>query len=286
MNPTIEAFFDEATFTVTYVVSDPATAKTAIIDPVLDFDPKSGRTTTASADKVIAHVRDNGLDVDWILETHVHADHLSAAPYIKHEVGGQIGIGDQVPTVQGIFKKVFNEDDSFAIDGSDFDALFAAGDSIHLGNVSGEVLHTPGHTPACVSYHFGDAGFVGDTMFMPDYGTARCDFPGGDALTLYQSTQDILSLPDDTRIFTCHDYGAEGRDFAWESTVAEQKADNIHVADGTSAAEFAEMRNARDAELAMPQLILPSVQVNMRAGKMPPAEENGISYLKIPINGI
>ncbi|MHA1597265.1 MAG: MBL fold metallo-hydrolase [Alphaproteobacteria bacterium] len=286
MSPTVQAFFDEQTNTVTYVVSDLGTGTACVIDPVLDYDPKSGRTGTESADAVIAHVTDAGLTVDWVLETHVHADHLSAAPYIKEKLGGRIGIGDGVPAVQQIFKGIFNEGDDFRADGSDFDVLFGDEASIALGDISGRVLHTPGHTPACVSYVFGDAAFVGDTLFMPDYGTARCDFPGGDARTLYASTRRILALPGDTRIFTCHDYGAEGRDFAWESTVAEQKAANIHVADGISADDFAEMRDARDAGLAMPVLILPSVQVNMRAGQMPPEQDNGISYLKIPVNAI
>jgi len=292
MNPNVQAFFDETTFTVTYVVSDPATGKAAVIDPVLDYDPKSGRTSTRSADKVIAYVHDHSLTVDWLLETHVHADHLSAAPYVKETLGGDVvvGIGDRVPEVQGIFKKVFNEGDGFSADGSDFDRLFTDGDGIALGGIEGRVLHTPGHTPACVTYLFGDAAFVGDTLFMPDYGTARCDFPGGDARTLYASIRAILSLPDDTRIFTCHDYGTGDRGFAWESTVAAQKAGNIHVGDnattGTSADDFARMREERDAELAMPALILPSVQVNIRAGNMPAREENGVSYLKIPVNGI
>lgn len=290
MTPDIKAFFDQATFTVTYVVSDPATKMAAVIDPVLDFDPKSGRTSHESADAVIDWVEANNLGVTWILETHVHADHLSAAPYIKQKLGGHIGIGDRVPVVQDIFKGVFNEGDDFRTDGTDFDQLFAEGDTIELGDIRGRVMHTPGHTPACVTYVFGDAAFVGDTLFMPDYGTARCDFPGGDARTLYQSTQAILSLPGNTRIFTCHDYGTEGRDFAWESTVAEQKAANIHVGDNASAGnsvdDFIEMRERRDASLAMPKLLLPSVQVNMRAGNMPPAQENGISYLKIPIDAI
>jgi glyoxylase-like metal-dependent hydrolase (beta-lactamase superfamily II) len=288
MTPNVQAFFDETTFTITYVVSDPATNKAAVIDPVLDYDPKSGRTSMSSADAVIAWVHDQRLTIDWVLETHVHADHLSAAPYIKEKLGGDIktGIGDQVPAVQEIFKGVFNEGDDFHADGSDFDHLFADADTVMLGDIEGRVMHTPGHTPACVTYVFGDSAFVGDTLFMPDYGTARCDFPGGDARTLYASTRAILSLPIDTRIFTCHDYGAEGRGFAWESTVGTQKMGNIHIADGTSIDEFVEMREKRDASLAMPALILPSVQVNMRAGNMPPPQENGISYLKIPIDGI
>ncbi len=283
----IQAFFDPATFTVTYLVSDLASKSAAIIDAVLDFDAKSGRTDTRSADAVIAAVREQGLSVEWILETHVHADHLSAAPYIQEKLGGKIAIGAKVPLVQETFKKLFNEDDDFAVDGSQFDVLLKDGDTIELGNLKGTVMETPGHTPACVTYVFGDAAFVGDTLFQPDFGTARCDFPGGDAEKLYTSIHNILELPSETRIFTCHDYLAEGRDeYAWESTVGEQKAKNVHINQNVSQDEFIQMRTEKDKTLEMPVLILPSVQVNMRAGHMPKAEANGISYLKIPVNGV
>ncbi|MDH5188692.1 MAG: MBL fold metallo-hydrolase [Rhodospirillaceae bacterium] len=286
-SPLVKAFFDPATYTVTYLVSDSATKSTAIIDPVLDFDPKSGRTTTKSADEVISYVQAEGLKVEWILETHVHADHLTAAPYIKEKLGGKIAIGAKVPLVQETFKKLFNENSQFATDGSQFDALLSKGDVIKIGNIEGSVMETPGHTPACVTYVFGDAAFVGDTMFMPDFGTARCDFPGGDAETLYNSIHAIMDMPDETRIFTCHDYLAEGRDeYAWESTVGEQKAKNVHINKNISKDEFVKMRSEKDKTLNMPVLILQSVQVNMRAGHMPTPEANGISYLKIPVNGV
>lgn len=284
MSPDVKAFFDEATNTVTYVVRDPNSSKCAIIDSVLDFDYASGRTDTRSADQVIAYVRDNGLEVEWLLETHVHADHLSAAPYIQERVGGKIGIGERITVVQDTFGKIFNAGTEFQRDGSQFDRLFREGDSFHIGQLRGDVLHTPGHTPACLTYVIGDAAFVGDTIFQPDYGTARCDFPGGSAETLWDSMQKILSLPDETRIFTCHDYKAPGRDtYAWESTVGEQKRKNVHVA-GRTKEEFVAMRKARDAQLGMPKLIIPSLQVNMRAGQMPPAEDNGTVYLKVPVN--
>ncbi|NQV47381.1 MAG: MBL fold metallo-hydrolase [Rhodospirillaceae bacterium] len=286
MTPIVEGFFDPATNTVTYVVSDPDSRRCAIIDPVLDFDPKSGRTSSTSADRVIAHIKDQGLSVDWLLETHIHADHLSAGPYLKEHLGGQIGIGAAVPVVQQTFKKLFNLGDDFTADGSQFDILFGDGETLPLGALEGRVMNTPGHTPACVTYVFGDAAFVGDTLFMPDYGTARCDFPGGDARILYASVRRILGLPVETRIFTCHDYGTDDRDFAWLSSVAQQRSDNIHIGDGIGVDDFVKMREGRDAELEMPVLILPSVQVNMRAGKLPTAEDNGISYLKIPVNGI
>ncbi|MBD3763257.1 MAG: MBL fold metallo-hydrolase [Rhodobacterales bacterium] len=281
----VKAFFDEATFTVSYVVKDPASAACAIVDSVLDFDYASGRTDTKSADAVIAWVRDHGLTVEWILETHVHADHLSAAPYIQERLGGKIGIGDRITVVQNTFGKIFNEGTEFQRDGSQFDRLFKEGDSFAVGNLQGHVLHTPGHTPACLTYVIGEAAFVGDTLFMPDFGTARCDFPGGSAEMLFDSIQKILALPDETRIFTAHDYKAPGRDvYAWESTVGEQKAKNIHVGAGKDKDAFVKMRTERDAKLAMPRLIVPSLQVNMRAGHMPPPEDDGRTYLKVPVN--
>jgi glyoxylase-like metal-dependent hydrolase (beta-lactamase superfamily II) len=287
MHPDVHAFFDEATFTVTYVVRDPNGQKCAVIDSVLDFDYASGRTDTRSADAVIAFIRDKGWEVEWLLETHVHADHLSAAPYIQRQLGGKIGIGDNIRVVQETFGKIFNEGTEFQRDGSQFDRLFREGDSFHIGQLRGDVLHTPGHTPACLTYVIGDAAFVGDTLFMPDYGTARCDFPGGSAEMMWESIQKILSLPDETRIFVGHDYKAEGRDhFAWESTVGEQKRFNKHVGAGKSKDEFVRERKARDATLAMPRLIIPSLQVNMRAGQFPKPEGNGVSYLKVPINAL
>ncbi|WP_121061523.1 MBL fold metallo-hydrolase [Chachezhania antarctica] len=285
MTPHVTAFFDEATFTASYVVKDPQGSACAVIDSVLDFDHASGRTDTSSADEIIAHIKARGLQVEWILETHVHADHLSAAPYIQEKVGGQIGIGDRITVVQDTFGKVFNEGTEFQRDGSQFDALFTEGDSFHIGQMRGDVLHTPGHTPACLTYVIGDAAFVGDTLFMPDFGTARCDFPGGSSETMYNSIQKILALPDETRIFVGHDYKAPGRDeFAWETTVGEQKALNIHVGQGKPIEDFVSMRDARDATLGMPRLILPSLQVNMRAGHMPPADDEGNVYLKLPVN--
>ncbi len=285
MTPKVKAFFDTDTFTVSYLVQEPEGTACTIIDSVLDFDHASGRTNTGSADKIIEYVRDNGLKVEWILESHVHADHLSAAPYLQQELGGKIGIGDQIVTIQETFGKIFNEGTEFQRDGSQFDALFREGDSFHVGQMRGDVLHTPGHTPACLTYVIGDAAFVGDTLFMPDFGTARCDFPGGSSEMLYASIQKILSLPDETRIFVGHDYKAPGRDeYAWETTVGEQKALNVHIGQGRSIEEFVEMRDARDATLGMPRLILPSLQVNMRAGQMPPADEQGDVFLKIPVN--
>jgi glyoxylase-like metal-dependent hydrolase (beta-lactamase superfamily II) len=287
LKPDVTAFFDEATYTVTFVVRDPQSDACAIVDSVLDFDYASGRTDTRSADRVIAHVRDNDLRVEWILETHVHADHLSAAPYIQQRVGGKIGIGDRIMVVQDTFGKIFNEGTEFQRDGSQFDQLFQEGDTFEIGALKGRVLHTPGHTPACLTYVVGDAAFVGDTLFMPDFGTARCDFPGGSAEALYNSIQKILTLPDETRIFVAHDYKAPGRDeYAWETTVAEEKARNIHVGAGRTKDEFVQMRTERDATLAMPRLIIPSLQVNMRAGQMPPADEDGKTYLKVPVNGL
>ena len=285
MSPEVTGFFDEATNTISYVVRDPMGDACAIVDSVLDYDAAAGRTSTASADAIVAFVQDKGLRVEWILESHVHADHLSAAPYLQEKLGGKIGIGDQITVVQDTFGKIFNEGTEFERDGSQFDALFKEGDSIHIGQMRLDVLHTPGHTPACLTYVVGDAAFVGDTLFMPDFGTARCDFPGGSAEALYNSIQKILALPDETRIFVGHDYKAPGRDsYAWETTVGEQKALNVHVGQGKPVEEFVAMRTARDAKLGMPKLILPSIQTNMRGGKLPPPEGNGTSYFKVPIN--
>lgn len=283
--PIVTAFFDDTTNTVSYVVQDPQGSACAIIDSVLDFDHAAGRTDTRSADRVVAFIQDKALNLQWILESHVHADHLSAAPYLQEKLGGKIGIGNQIRVVQDTFGKVFNEGTEFQRDGSQFDALFADGDSFHIGQMRADVMHTPGHTPACLTYVIGDAAFVGDTLFMPDFGTARCDFPGGSAHDLYQSIQRILSLPDETRIFVGHDYKAPGReDFAWETTVAAQKVANVHVGGGKDEDSFVDLRETRDAQLAMPKLIVPSLQVNMRAGHMPPAEEDGTVMLKLPIN--
>jgi glyoxylase-like metal-dependent hydrolase (beta-lactamase superfamily II) len=285
--PQVEAFFDEDTFTVSYVVTDPATRRCAIVDSVLDYDPKAGRTSYASADRIIEYVQNEGLEVEWLLETHVHADHLSAAPYLQEQLGGKLAIGDNIRTVQDTFGKVFNAGTEFARDGSQFDHLFTDGETYQVGEIEARALHTPGHTPACMTHVIGDAGFVGDTIFMPDFGTARCDFPGGDARTLFRSIQKIMALPDDTRLFMCHDYLPDSRsDYAWETTVGEQRKNNIHVHEGVSEEDFVQMRTERDKKLQMPRLILPSVQVNMRAGHMPPAEDNGVSYLKIPLNAL
>ncbi len=286
MQPDVRAFFDQATWTMTYVVKDPHSTACAIVDSVLDFDAASGRTTTDSADKVIAMVQSEGLDVEWILETHVHADHLSAASYLHKALGGRIGIGAHITDVQEIFGNLFNAEPEFRRDGSQFDQLFKEGDTFQIGSLHAEALHTPGHTPACMAYHIGDALFVGDTLFMPDFGTARCDFPGGDARVLYQSIQKLLAFPPETRLFMCHDYMPGGRELRYESTVAEQKASNIHVHDGISEDEFVKMRSEKDQTLDMPKLILPSVQVNMRAGDLPPAEDNGVRYLKIPLDAV
>jgi glyoxylase-like metal-dependent hydrolase (beta-lactamase superfamily II) len=282
--PEVTAFFDEPTNTVSYVVRDPHSDACAIIDSVLDYDAAAGRTDTASANAIIANVRKHGLRVEWLLETHVHADHLSAAPYIQREVGGKIGIGERITVVQDTFGKVFNAGTEFQRDGSQFDRLFREQDRFTIGGLNGFVLHTPGHTPACLTYVIEDAAFVGDTLFMPDYGTARCDFPGGDAGVMWDSIQKVLCLHDDTRVFLCHDYKAPGRDdYRWETTVADQKTANVHIA-GKTREQFIAMRQARDATLGMPKLILPSIQVNMRAGRMPPPEDNGVTYLKIPLN--
>ena len=283
--PVIKSFFDPPTFTVTYVVHDAPTRRAAVIDSVMTYDPASGRTNVASADPVIAYVEAEGLTVDWHLETHAHADHLSAAPYLQQKLGGKIAIGAHICEVQHMFGKLFNVGAEFPRDGSDFDHLWADGDSFAIGNLSVTVLHVPGHTPACVAYVIGDAVFVGDTMFMPDYGTARADFPGGDARTLFRSMRRLLELPPETRLFLCHDYLPAGRDhYVWETTVADQRRANIHAHDGITEDEFVAMREARDRTLDMPRLILPSVQVNMRAGHLPVAEDNGVAYLKIPVN--
>jgi glyoxylase-like metal-dependent hydrolase (beta-lactamase superfamily II) len=285
--PVIKAFFDLPTNTVSYVVHDTATARAAIIDSVLDFDPASGRTTFVSADAIIAYVGEKSLTIDWLLETHAHADHLSAAPYLQQKLGGRIAIGAHITSVQQVFGKLFNEGSDFVRDGSDFDQLWNDGDHFKIGNLDVTVLHVPGHTPACIAYVVGDAVFVGDTMFMPDYGTARVDFPGGDARTLYRSARRLLSLPPETRLFMCHDYLPKGREtYVWETTVEAERKANVHIHDGQTEDAFVAMREARDATLAMPRLILPSVQVNMRAGHMPPAEDNGVTYLKIPVNAV
>ena len=282
--PDVIPFFDEPTNTLTYIVRDPMSEHCALVDSVLDLDYASGTINYESANRVIAYIRDNQLTLDWILETHVHADHLSAAPYIKQELGGRIAIGDHICTVQSTFGEIFAAGEDFSHDGSQFDALLAEGDAIAVGGLEGYAMHTPGHTPACMSYVIGDSVFVGDTLFMPDYGTARCDFPGGDATTLYRSIRRILALPPETRIFVCHDYLPDGRELEFETTVAEERAGNIHVRDGISEAEFVDMREKRDATLGMPRLILPSLQVNMRAGHLPPSDAAGRFFLKVPLN--
>ncbi len=286
IKPDVRAFFDAATWTLTYVVKDPDSAHCAIIDSVLDYDAASGRTRTESADRVIAMIQADDLIVDWILETHVHADHLSAAPYLHRALGGQIGIGNHIVDVQTIFAALFNVEPEFKRDGSQFDALFDDNETFQIGGMTATAMHTPGHTPACMSYLIGDALFVGDTLFMPDYGTARCDFPGGDARTLYQSIQRLLALPPETRMFLCHDYLPNGRELTYQTTVEAQRRSNIHVHTGISEEEFVTMRTAKDQTLSMPTLILPSVQINMRAGQLPPAEANGTRYLKIPLDAV
>ncbi|MEQ1890533.1 MAG: MBL fold metallo-hydrolase [Alphaproteobacteria bacterium] len=285
MRPDIQGFFDPATFTVSYVLRDPGSHACAIIDPVLDFDAAAGRTSTESAEKILAYVRLHGLEVQWILETHVHADHISAGPYLQGHAGGGIVIGADVAIVQKAFGKIFNTASEFAADGSQFDRLLKDGDKLSIGAIELQAMHTPGHTPACMTYLAGDAAFIGDTMFMPDYGTARADFPGGDARALYHSIRKILSLPVSTRLFLCHDYlTPQRKEFVWETSVAAQKQGNVHVHDGIDENDFVTMRTARDATLNMPALILPSVQINMRAGHFPPPEANGVSYLKLPLN--
>lgn len=283
--PQVTAFFDEPTFTVTYVVSDPVTRQAAVIDSVWDFDHASGRTSFTSADAIIAHVEAERLTVAWILETHAHADHLSAAPYLQQKLGGKLAIGREIVTVQGAFAKIFNEGTEFARDGSQFDCLINDGDMLMIGDIPLIALHVPGHTPADMAYVIGDALFTGDTMFMPDYGSARCDFPGGDAHQLYRSVRRLMELPGDTRVFLCHDYKAPGREsYAWETTILAERTANVHIHQGVSEDEFVAMRTQRDATLSMPRLILPSLQVNIRAGHLPPPEENGVRYLKLPLD--
>jgi glyoxylase-like metal-dependent hydrolase (beta-lactamase superfamily II) len=285
LHPEVFSFFDEPTNTASYVLRDPDTNAAAIIDSVLDYDAAAGRTDTKAADDLIAFVKARDFDVQWLLETHVHADHLSAAPYLKEKIGGQIAIGANITVVQDVFGKVFNAGTEFERDGSQFDALFKDGDRIRIGEMTGTAIHTPGHTPACITYLFGDAAFIGDTLFMPDFGTARADFPGGSARDLYRSIKRVLALPPETRLFLCHDYKAPGRDtFQWETTVAVQRASNVHVHDGVTEDEYVAMREARDKTLGMPKLIIPSIQVNMRAGDLPAPEGNGVRYLKVPMN--
>ena len=283
MSPTIQAFFDEPTNTVSYLVADAATRHAAVIDPVLDYDHRTGKASTKSADAILKAAADGGFQIDWVLETHAHADHLSGAPYLKLKTGAKVGIGEHIRDVQKIFRPVFNATDLKG-DGSEFDRLFKDGERFSIGTLEVEVLHVPGHTPADIAYKIGDTVFVGDTLFMPDYGTARADFPGGNARTLYRSIRRLLSLPSETRLFMCHDYKAPGRDhYAWETTVGEQRAHNAHVKDGVDEEAFVAMREARDAKLAAPLLLLPSIQVNIRAGKLPPADADGVHYIKIPV---
>ena len=285
--PTIAGFFDEATHTISYVVHDAATSRAAIIDSVLDFDPAAGRIGYASATRIIDYVTERDLRVDWVIETHAHADHLSAAPYLQDRLGGELAIGREIVRVQEVFGKIFNAGTDFQRDGSQFDLLFDDGDTFQIGSLEAVALHVPGHTPADMAYVIGDSAFVGDTIFMPDFGTARTDFPGGDARQLFRSIRRLLSLPGETRLFLCHDYKAPGREFyAWETTVAEQRERNVHVKDGVSEVDFVEMRTNRDRKLAMPELILPSVQVNIRGGRLPDPEDNGVSYIRIPVNAI
>ncbi|MEM9632156.1 MAG: MBL fold metallo-hydrolase [Pseudomonadota bacterium] len=284
VKPDVKAFFDPATNTITYVVKDPASNSCAVVDSVMDIDYAAGRITYDHADEIIAYIQDNDLKLEWLIETHVHADHLSGAPYIQQKLGGKLGIGDKITVVQETFGKVFNEGTEFQRDGSQFDQLFKDGDSYQIGEMTAFVMYTPGHTPACMVHVMGDATFAGDTLFMPDSGSARADFPGGDAATLYESIQKVLSLPDDMRLFMCHDYGPNGRDIQWETTVGAEKEHNIHVGGGKTKDEFVKFRTERDAKLDMPKLIIPSLQVNMRAGKLPPADESGKSFLKVPVN--
>jgi glyoxylase-like metal-dependent hydrolase (beta-lactamase superfamily II) len=283
-HPDVAAFFDPETNTISYVVKDPASSACAVVDSVMDIDYAAGRISFDSADKIIAHIQENGLSVEWLIETHVHADHLSAAPYIQGKLGGKIGIGENIKIVQNLFGKVFNEGTEFQRDGSQFDRLFQDGDTYTIGEMTCFAMHTPGHTPACMTHVMGDAVFVGDTLFMPDGGTARADFPGGDAAELYRSIRKVLSLPEDFRLFMCHDYAPNGRDIRWETTVGEERAHNIHARDGISEDEFVSMRTQRDATLGMPKLIIPSIQVNMRAGRLPPKDESGKTFLKVPVN--
>ncbi len=286
VNPDVKAFFDPATNTISYVVKDPDSNACAVVDSVMDIDYAAGRITYDHADEIIAYIEQNGLKLEWLIETHVHADHLSAAPYIQSKLGGKLGIGDKITVVQDTFGKVFNEGTEFQRDGSQFDRLFSDGDTYKIGGMTAFAMYTPGHTPACMVHVIGNAAFVGDTLFMPDGGSARADFPGGDAGTLYDSIQKLLALPDDMRLFMCHDYGPNGRDIKWETTVGEEKKHNIHVGGGKTREEFIKFRTERDAELDMPKLIIPSLQVNMRAGKLPPADESGKRFLKVPVNGL
>jgi glyoxylase-like metal-dependent hydrolase (beta-lactamase superfamily II) len=286
LHPEVTGFFDPATNTISYVVKDPGSDACAIVDSVMDIDYAAGRISYDHADEIIAYVRDKGLSVEWLIETHVHADHLSAAPYIQGKLGGKLGIGRNITVVQDTFGKVFNEGTEFQRDGSQFDRLFDDGDTYSVGAMECRAIHTPGHTPACMTHVMGDAAFVGDTLFMPDGGSARADFPGGDAGQLYDSIQKVLALPDETRLFMCHDYGPNGRDIRWETTVADEKAHNIHVGGGKTKEEFVKFRTERDAQLDMPKLIIPSLQVNMRGGELPPADEDGKRFLKVPLNGL
>lgn len=286
VKPDVKGFFDPATNTISYVVKDPGSNACAIVDSVMDIDYAAGRITYDHADELIAYVREKGLKLEWLIETHVHADHLSAAPYIQRQLGGKIGIGRNITVVQDTFGKVFNEGTEFQRDGSQFDRLFDDGDTYQVGGMTCRAMHTPGHTPACMTHVMGDAAFVGDTLFMPDGGSARADFPGGDAGQLYDSIQKVLSLPDEMRLFMCHDYGPNGREIRWETTVGDERAHNIHVGQGRTREEFVAMRTARDKTLAMPKLIIPSLQVNMRGGDLPPPDEDGKRYLKVPINGL
>lgn len=286
VQPEVTAFFDEATNTISYVVKDPASKACAVVDSVMDIDYAAGRITYDHADQIIRFIEDNRLKLEWLIETHVHADHLSAAPYIQGKLGGKLGIGDKITVVQDTFGKVFNEGTEFQRDGSQFDRLFSDGDTYTIGSMKAFAMYTPGHTPACMVHVIGNAAFVGDTLFMPDGGSARADFPGGDAGVLYDSIQKVLALPDDMRLFMCHDYGPNGRDIRWETTVGEEKLHNIHVGGGKTKEEFVKFRTERDAQLDMPKLIIPSLQVNMRAGQLPPADESGKRFLKVPLNGL
>ncbi|WP_417270467.1 MBL fold metallo-hydrolase [Celeribacter sp.] len=286
VTPEVKAFFDPATWTISYVVKDPASNACAVVDSVMDIDYAAGRISYESADEIIKYVQENDLKVEWLLETHVHADHLSAAPYLQDNLGGKIGIGENITIVQDVFGKVFNEGTEFQRDGSQFDRLFKDGDTYKVGEMECFAMHTPGHTPACMTHTMGNATFTGDTLFMPDGGSARADFPGGDAATLYDSIQKVLALPDDMRLFMCHDYGPNGRDIAWETTVGEERLHNIHVGGNRTKADFVKFREERDAQLDMPRLIIPSLQVNMRAGELPPADQDGKTFLKVPVNGL
>ena len=286
VTPQVTGFFDEATNTISYVVKDPNSNSVAIVDSVMDIDYAAGRISYHAADELIGFVKGNGYKLEWLIETHVHADHLSAAPYIQGKLGGKLGIGRNITVVQDTFGKIFNEGTEFQRDGSQFDRLFDDGDTYMVGGMECLAIHTPGHTPACMTHVMGDAAFVGDTLFMPDGGSARADFPGGDAAELYDSIQKVLTLPDETRLFMCHDYGPNGRDIEWETTVAEEKAHNIHVGEGKTKEEFVKFRTERDAQLDMPKLIIPSLQVNMRGGELPPKDEDGKTFLKVPVNGL